>query len=295
MKLLIVGHTVEDHIHYQGENKIKPGGIFYSALTLLNFKGENDEIFLNTSIQKENYNLFSPVYDKLDRSYFRYVERIPKVFLNVHNFKERGETYENITAKLEIDSSNINQFDGILINMITGFDITAEQLKGIRKNFNGLIYFDVHTLSRGLDENFHRDFRIIPNFRDWACSVDIIQVNENELQTLFDIHGELTIIREVLNCGVKFLIITKGEAGARIYSLQKDELVSTFVSSIKVEIKNKVGCGDVFGSVFFYSYIQIKDINKALRLANIAAGCAASYDDFTNFKNLREDVFARYN
>ena len=295
MKLLIVGHTVEDHIHYQGENKIKPGGIFYTVLTLLNFKDENDEIFLNTSIPKENQHLFSPVFDQLDRRYFTFVERIPKVFLNVHNFKERGETYENITAKLEILPADLSPFDGILINMITGFDLTLEQLKRIRENYTGLIYFDVHTLSRGFDENFHREFRVIPDFREWASLLDIIQVNENELQTLFDIYDEIAIAREVLSCGAKLLIVTKSEVGSKIYSMNNNELSSTFVSSIKIKTENRIGCGDAFGAVFFYDYIKFENFNKALRIANGAAGFVASYADVSEFKNLKYDVFTRYN
>ncbi len=56
-----------------------------------------------------------------------------------------------------------------------------------------------------------------------------------------------------------------------------------------------VGTGDVFGAVFFYNYIKTKDASSSLGLANTAAGCAASYNDFKNFDNLKEDVFSRYN
>jgi len=294
MKLLVIGHTVEDHIHFNGENLVKPGGIYYSALSLLNFKDEDDNIFLNTSIQKENYYLFSPVYDKLDKKYFHYVDRIPKVYLNVHNFKERGETYENITAQLEVPLDNLNSFDGILINMITGFDVGVEQIKKIRESFSGIIYFDVHTLSRGLDENYNRDFRLIPNFGERASCVDILQANENELKTLFDLPDELAIVKRIFSCGVKIFILTKGEIGARIFSLHKGEIFSMFVPAIKVETKNKIGCGDVFGSVFFYTYIKSKSLTEALKLANIAGGCAVSYDELNKFENLKKDVFARY-
>ncbi len=295
MKLLAVGHSVEDHIHFKSENIIQPGGIFYSALSLLNFKEDNDEIFLNTCVQQENYSLFSSVYEKLDKKYFHYVDKIPKVFLDVHNFKERGETYENITAQLEVPFDNLNSFDGILINMITGFDISLGQIKKIRKNFDGMIYFDVHTLARGLDENFRRDFRLIPDFEDWASSIDILQANESELKTLFDLPDDLSIINKVLRSGVKIFILTKGERGARIFSLRNEEIFSMFVPSIKVETNNKVGCGDVFGSIFFYTYIETKDIARSLKLAVIAAGCAASYNDLNKFENLKKDVFSRYN
>ncbi len=295
MKILVIGHSVEDHINYEGRNKIAPGGIFYTALTLLSFKEEKDEIFLNTSVQKENYNLFSSVYDLFDHRYFTFVESIPKVFINVHHSKERGETYKNITDKLEIFPSDFSKFDGILINMITGFDLTIEQLSEIRDSYRGLIYFDVHTLARGLDENFHREFRKIPNFKKWASFLDIIQVNENELLTLFDINDEIEIASEVLSCGPKLLIVTKGEIGSKIYSMNNNELSSTFVSSIKIKTENKIGCGDAFGAVFFYAYIQSENFNKALRIANNAAGCVASYADVSEFKNLKYDVFTQHN
>ena len=77
--------------------------------------------------------------------------------------------------------------------MITGFDITLDQLKEIRKNFSGLIYIDVHTLSRGLDKYYQRNFRLIPDFSEWAKCIDIIQVNELELYTLFDSKSEKDI------------------------------------------------------------------------------------------------------
>ncbi len=295
MKFLIIGHSVEDHIHYNGKNFIKPGGIFYSTLAFLNFKDDEDEIFLNTYIQKDNYHLFSDVYEKFDKKYLTTVEKIPKVYLNVHNYKERGETYENITAKLQVKVDNLNDFDGILINMITGFDVSLEQLKQIRKNYNGTIFLDVHTLSRGLDENYRRNFRLIPQFNEWAESVDILQANENEIKTLFNLEDELSIVKEILTCGVKIFILTKGEKGVRIFSLRGREIISMFVPAIKVIAKNKIGCGDVFGSIFFYSYIKTKNMVNSLKLANIAAGCSVLYDEVNKYENLKKDVFSRYN
>ena len=73
-----------------------------------------------------------------------------------------------------------------------------------------------------------------------------------------------------------------------------EEVVSKFISSINIETKNKVGCGDVFGAVFFYNYIKDGDIDKALKLANIAGGVAASYDRTQNFQRLKKDVYERF-
>ncbi|MCL5028714.1 MAG: carbohydrate kinase family protein [Bacteroidetes bacterium] len=295
MKLLVIGHTVEDHIIVDGEEKINPGGIFYTSFALMNYIESDDEVYLNTAVQKENYNLFEDVYKNFNSSYIKFIDKIPKVYLTLHNFKERGETYESMSRSLEVEIAELNLFDGILINMITGFDISLDQIKDIRNNYGGLIYLDVHTLSRGLDENLKREFRRIPNFDEWASSVDILQANENEILTFSDKLNEREIAEEILNFGTKIFIVTKGKLGARLYSRRNDELISIFNSSLKIENKNMVGCGDVFGAVFFYNYIKTKDLVKSLQLANVAAGCAASYTDLKNFNNLKKDVLSRYN
>ncbi len=58
---------------------------------------------------------------------------------------------------------------------------------------------------------------------------------------------------------------------------------------------NKVGCGDVFGAVYFYNYIRNKNLIEALTLANIAAGTSTTYSDINDYLNLKADVLARYN
>lgn len=295
MKLLVIGHSVEDHIELNGNVQIKPGGIFYTVKALKNFIEKDDEIYLCTFMEKTNEILFDEVYGKLNKKYFQSVEKIPRVHLTLHDFKERDEKYENITKNLDIKPDDFNLFDGILLNMITGFDITLFQLKEIRRNYKGLIYLDVHTLSRGLDENYKRDFRVIPNFNEWASCVDIIQVNENEFNTLSSKIDRLEVIKDLLNLGVKFLIITKGSRGARVYRLLKSEVISMFQKGLQVKENNKIGCGDIFGAIFFYAYIKFNNLNKSLRFANIAGACAVSYMDLSCYKDLKEDVFKRYN
>ena len=295
MRILVIGHTVEDHLYINGEDIIKPGGIFYTALAFKNFIEKEDSVSLNTFVQKENYDLFSDVYESMGKDYMKFVERIPKVFLTLHDFKERGETYESISQNLDINLNDLNLFDGILINMITGFDITLDQLKGIRQAYKGLIFMDVHTLSRGLDENLKRNFRPIPDVGEWISSVDILQTNVNELKTLSNKADEKDAAEEILRLGVQVFVLTKGQIGAKVYALINNEIISIFKSSIKIENKNMLGCGDIFGAVFFYTYIKTGDLYKSMELANTAAGYTASYENINAFNGLKKDVFTRYN
>lgn len=52
----------------------------------------------------------------------------------------------------------------------------------------------------------------------------------------------------------------------------------------KTKVKNKIGCGDVFGATFFYSYIVNHDIKQSLYNANKVGAYAASTSEFFNCK-----------
>jgi len=183
MNLLVIGHSVLDFINDGNSIKQNAGGIHYTIFALNRFKSKEDEIYLCSQFDTDTYRYFQLEFEKINNSYLTKVDKIPRVHLNLYKDKERHEKYENITNNLLVDVNNLSKFDGILINMITGFDITLEQLKNIRNNFTGLIYIDVHTLSRGLDQNYKRNFRLIPEFSEWAKCLDIIQVNQKEIFT----------------------------------------------------------------------------------------------------------------
>lgn len=273
MKLLVIGHSVLDFIKSEKADEKSPGGIYYSIAALSRLCNNEDEIFLCSQFDEETYNYFKPEFEIIKKDYLNKVERIPRVHLNLFKDKERHEAYENITANLITDFIDYKKFNGILINMITGFDITLNQLFDIRRNYSGLIFIDVHTLSRGLGENYKREFRKIPDFANWAKNVDIIQVNQSELFTLSDQKLEIEIVTELFNYGVKILCVTKGEFGAKIYSQKSDEIHSYFIAAKKNNNPNIIGCGDVFGASFFYNYIinknEIESLSKAVETAEL--------------------------
>ena len=283
MKLLVIGHSVEDHLHKGQAELVKPGGIYYTILGLLRVIEPQVKVSLITSLEKNNYHLFADEFDRVDLDYSNWVDEIPTVHLFVHETDERNECYEKIPENLKIDYDSLQNYDGILINMVTGYDISLEQMIKIREHFKGLIYFDVHTLSRGFDHSKMRMFRKIENFDKWASVLDIIQVNEIEVETLLGLKDEFITATDVLHYGAKYLIVTKGEAGARIYFIRKNEIESVYVSADKYEVLNKVGCGDIFGSVLFYTYLKSKNVTESLVSATKMAAKSVS---MTNISEL---------
>lgn len=283
MKILLIGHSIIDHFDESGNEISKPGGIFYSSLGILSLVKPEDEIFLLTGWNQKTIHLFEKLYSKANLTFANKIEEMPEVLLKTSGEGERKETYKNLSSQLSIDQvKDWDQLDGILINMITGFDISLDQLKTIRKNFTGTIYFDVHTLSRGVGINMQREFRPIPNVKDWLANIDILQCNENELNTIVQNKTEIESAVEIIRLGVKIVIITKGNKGAHLHYDSNGEIKSYFMNAVKINTVNKVGCGDIFGAVFFYSYISTGDVFKSLELANKAGASAASIKDITS-------------
>ena len=293
MKLLVIGHTVVDRIIARQDELIKPGGIYYSILGLANFVEESDKVFLCSVVSKSSEYLFSDLYDRIGREYISYTNEIPEVKLTLYNDQERDEQYSNVNQNLTLPDEDLNNFNGILINMISGYDINLEQLRNIRREYRGVIHFDVHSMARGLGMDMKRDFRRIPNFKEWAANIDILQANEEEFKTLSNNTIKIDIVREMFSYGIKIIILTKGKEGARVFFKNRESVESAFISSVKVKSTNYVGCGDIFGAVFFYNYIRNRDIPESLKIANAAAGISTMYSQTKEYKNLKRDVLQR--
>ena len=290
MNILVIGHSVVDKIIDKDITSIKPGGIFYTVVSFLSQIESDDKLYLSSSVDNENEGLFNIAYEKIEKEFFVYVDSIPMVELIVDNIGERKETYSQVSQNLTLPTGNLNRFDGILINMITGYDISLTQLQQLRRNYNGLIYFDVHTLSRGVDKNLSRSFRRIEDFSKWAECVDILQTNESELLTLSDKKDESQIIDELFSFGIKQIIITRADKGATVFFSENDVIRNIHKNALNVIVFNKVGCGDVFGAVYFYNYIKNKNVTLTLEKANLFAGVSTKYSEAKDFLNLKKDA-----
>ena len=290
MNFLVIGHSVVDEIFEKQSHKIKPGGIYYTVISLLSLVESKDKIFLCTNIAEGNSKLFGFAYEQVENKFIRKVKSIPFVKLVISENGERKETYTELAENLILPKEDLDLFDGILINMITGYDVSLNQLNELIKNFDGLIYFDVHTLSRGVDNNLERNFRRIKNFDLWTECIDILQANESELQTLSDKGKEIEIVEELLSYGIKQVLITRSDRGATVYFLDNKSVVRIDEIALKVKSMNKVGCGDVFGAVYFYNYIKNKNVKLALEKANLYAGIATTYNNEKDFFNLKNDA-----
>lgn len=292
MKLLIIGHSVVDHVHTSEGEVVAPGGIFYSTVGFNAVKHNDDQFYLLTSVSERDEKYFTRVFKNVNLDFADRFKTVPHVNLFIDGSAERKEHYENLVENLTINENiNFSDFDGIYINMITGGDLLPEQIERIRSEFKGKVFLDVHTLSRGTGKEHHRYFRKIENYKSYLSNLDVVQVNESELKTItpYDVLSE--ILYEVFAIGIKLLIITKGENGVEAYSSEGDCFT---LDAIEVNSINKIGCGDIFGSVFFYNYVKSNDVLKSLEIANTAAGLATAYKNTNDLLTLNYAVIKRH-
>ncbi|WP_304130887.1 carbohydrate kinase family protein [Ignavibacterium album] len=269
MKILLIGHSVFDTVSLSEKDVSSPGGIFYSAQQLLKISSPEDELFICTQIDDYTKEYFLPVYSGFNNDFIEKVDAIPSVKLFPDNKTERKEVYLNYPSKLNLSKINFSDFNYIMINMITGTDISPDDLKFIRLQTSALIYFDVHTLSRPMNQSGERIFTTLKNYEEWIRNIDIIQANENEFATLGSFKSETERVNKLFELGVKIILLTKGSNGAKAYFKRSGEVLSYFISSKKIKTINTVGCGDTFGATFFYNYIRTKNVYKSLSFAVI--------------------------
>jgi sugar/nucleoside kinase (ribokinase family) len=292
MKLLIVGSSVEDFIHSGDTIVNQPGGLFYTASAVDALRDEDDLVYLLTNMSESQSHHYFPLYDRFKLDLVNKVKKLPVIHLYIKDLGERDEKYENLTDPIIFDNTKISEtnFDGILVNLITGYDLDSETLKKLKSSFNAPLFLDIHSLTRPMSHDGTREFQKIENIEAWLSSVDILQANETEIMCCGTGETEEMIVENILNLGVKIVLVTKGRTGAKLYYRITNETNSLFVKSHPVETINKVGCGDLFGAAFFVSFLQNHDPVKSLYYSNAAGAAVSTYRSLDLIKNLKNDI-----
>lgn len=275
MKIIVIGHPCLDIIHKNEEILTSYGGIIYSLIGFLIAVRKDDLIFPFFQINEEH----SSKYFEILNSYPQIKKDLLSISSSqmnvVHLFFDgeqlNFECYQSTSPKIEIkrNAHLISQDSNFYINMISGFELDIEDLKFIRNNFTGKIYFDFHTLTRGMNEEGKRIYRPIENWREWVMNCDVIQMNEIERQNLSpEKFNEEEFAEEAIKSGCKVVNITKGDRGATSYFLEGQKIKRLSIQpETGLKFKSNVGCGDIFGAVFAYNYFRNEKIESCLKEA----------------------------
>lgn len=275
MKIAVIGHPCIDLIHKKDQVIQSFGGIIYSLIGLLIVTNKADEIYPIFQINEENSKKYFEILNSYRQTKFDFIEISDSPMNIVHLFFEgeqlNFECYQSSAPKINVQNiiDKIPSDTHFLINMISGFEIEIEDLSLIREKFSGKIYFDFHTLTRGINKEGKRIYRPLKNWKEWIKLCDAIQMNEIERENLTEENfSEFEFAVEALNSGTRVVNITKGSKGATTYFIENSEIKSITIEPEKnLVFRSNVGCGDIFGAVFSYNYFRNEKIETCLKEA----------------------------
>ena len=284
MKLLLVGHLSLDVIHNpDGSEHEEAGGLFRALATLSSTGGRTDKFLVVAGAGKKEAPAIRERLAALPGVETDGIFATDTPLHRIHYYFRNTEDFVECTNELASPipftriRPHLNGADGILINMISGVDITLDTLDEIRmavRNDGIPIHLDMHSLTLGVNDRNERFRRPLVDWRRWAFMIDTVQMNEEELHAL----GEETMPEErtighMLTLGVKGVIITRGARGASLFLNEHKQVVRTDIPGAASDTPvSPIGRGDIFGAAFFCHYLK----NHALLAAAQRAVAVAS-------------------
>jgi sugar/nucleoside kinase (ribokinase family) len=298
MNFLVVGHICYDEIHYSSGEKTEGfGGIYYAVATLAALAGKEHTVLPVFPIGED---LKDVLFDRLKafpnvnaEGIYTIDQPTNRVKLFYSDQVERIECSESIAPPIRFEAiaPRVRKAGAILINMISGFDITYETLYAIneaRVSRDKPIYFDFHSLTLGIDENHKRFRQPMTEWRRWAFYLDVVQMNETEAATLaVEKLSQEHLAKTLLSLGPRALAVTRGERGVKLYYDERKKTlehdvpgIDPFAGGLRMDDagdtpdrdrRDPTGCGDVFGAAFIYRYAMSGDLIAAAEFANTVA------------------------
>jgi len=286
MKIAVIGHLCLDCIrHADGRETRSYGGIFFSVATLANLLGPAETVMPVFGVGKADYEeLIERLksYPNVDTSgVYRFGGPTNHVELMYSSLEQRVERSQNIAEPIPM--KKIRPFltaDMILVNMISGFDITIETLDEIRmdaRDAHTPMYLDVHSLTLGIEADFTRFHRPVELWRRWLFMLHAVQMNDEEAAILTaERLDEAALARHTLALNTKALLITRGARGCTAFIDDRKHVGRTDIEAVApADALDPTGCGDVFAAAYCARYMSSRDVLTSVRFANTVAGFKA--------------------
>ena len=284
MIFLVIGTFIRDEIiNISGESVQSLGGLCHTISPLMAFATKEDVIIpvCNAgSDLREEIEEFLKLSPNICPDGIRYLNRPNnKVCLHYTSQSERIEKSLYPLPPLEYDAVEpFLNVDVLIMNMISGWDITLKDFKKIRAKFKNKIFLDFHSLALGRKNDGSRYYKTCDDQRDWLNQSDYIQMNENEFLTA---GGKLDtpekFIRDYINKNDVILTITLGKKGS-LTIIRNDQYFQTLWidAAHNINVIDPTGCGDVFIGAFALKYMYTFNIESAAQYANRIAALAGS-------------------
>jgi len=272
-KISVIGSVNYDIVYpFKGKYFSSFGGVTYTILTLAKLFPDY-EITPIINIGRREKPLFFEVLSNFKNIKTDYIKESEKTTRNVLKYYNPDERKEKIEFHVEeVNYSRVEEnldSDAFFINFISPMDISLFTLKRLRKNFNGPIYIDVHSLVRKEIKGDLTPY-YLSGWQEYAGCCDVIQMNLEEMKYFTGLEpskGVDLVALLILNSGPKILNLTLGRKGTVLYFKENDKLIKREFEPPEIYKGDVTGCGDVFGAVFLVFYLKTKNPVKACEKA----------------------------
>lgn len=282
MKITVIGHICMDVIrHTDGKETQGYGGIYYSLVALANIVDQYTKIFPVFSVGNKDYTALIEKlskYSNIDTDgIFKHDGPTNQVRLFYDEKQTRIECSQNIAPPIPFKKiKSYLDTNMILINMVSGFDITLNTLDEIRMQVREdaiPIYMDAHSLSLGVNGDGSRYRRPLTDWRRWLFMLHTVQMNDEEAASLtVEKYAELNFVKQVTALNTNNVIITRGANGCTLYHDEHKQIQRFDYLGEKIErTVDATGCGDVFAAAYCAKYIRSKHEAISAEFANKVA------------------------
>ncbi len=280
MNISVIGTIVYDIIiNYHSEQTESFGGLTYVLQALAYLTDKDTKIYPISNMGKDKFPALQSFFKEHPQISFdgiyTPVANTNEVTLKYYSPSERIEIQSLYTSPLTIPQ--IKPFlksDIIIINMVSGSDLSLETLNYIKKYYKGLLYFDYHSLALGINEQKERFYRPLENWREWFNGLTVLQLNEQELNTLTDIplNKEEALNYILSSLDLQIINLTLGAKGSLCAYKSEDGIKIKYFETASINAIDPTGCGDVFSAAFPLYFFYYNDVIDAMVFANYVAG-----------------------
>lgn len=167
--------------------------------------------------------------------------------------------------------------DALYVNFIAGWELGLETARRLRREFDGLLYADLHSLLLEVGPDGVRELRPLDRGREWVGCFDYVQMNLDELETLARGAGEAPwdLARSVVGGKTRAIFVTMGPRGAAWVTA--DGGGGRKRAARQVADADPTGCGDSWGIACFGALLEGERPSEAVVRANEVAARNAGH------------------
>ena len=294
MKYTLIGTILLDRIiNVDGTQSDGFGGLMYAINAFRAACNEEDEIIPVSRIGNDAYKKVKEYFKddpNVNLDGLQYVNA-PNNSVNLI-YRDKNERTEYSLNPMEpLAFKNVKDFlntDIVIVNFISGWDISYEAFREIRQSYSGPIYMDIHSLTLSRKENGERVHKQVNDIDRWIDGIDFIQSNQEELKRISPFDDLGTFCKSFNSSERMIYNLTKGEDGSETSLCNDNHLeIINGQPCVAVDVVDPTGCGDAFASGFIADYFRNSQAESAVKNANAMAACMGSFHGLPSARLLK--------